>query len=156
MFAVLAFQFIQAQETTEKITVDDVDRMFLVRIRKRYDAGRPNPMVILLRGMNQAYDDIERLTGFDQLVDKDSVIVVYPAALHGRWNAGLRPQEVQQAPMYPGRRRGNGSPGGGYPGVGYPGGGGGGYPGGGQQQPQSRNEQKQPEADDALIRWSTN
>ncbi len=152
MFAVLAFQFIQAQETTEKITVDDVDRTFLLRLPQGYQAGRPYPVVILLHGMNQEPDDMERLTGFDQLADKDSVIVVYPDALHGQWNAGVHPPEVQQAPMYPGRRRGYGYPGGGYPGGGggggYPSGGGGGYPGGGQQPPQTRNEQKQPEADD--------
>lgn len=161
VLAVLALQFIEAQETTEKITVDDVDRTFLVRLPKGYEAGRPYPVVILLHGMNQEPDDIERLTGFDQLADKEGLILVYPSALHGRWNAGVRPQEVQETPMNPGRRRGYGYPGGGYPGGGggggYPGGGGGGYPGGGQQQPRVAMNQSSPKptTSDLSIRWLT-
>jgi poly(3-hydroxybutyrate) depolymerase len=133
------------QQTKEKVTVDDVDRTFTVRLPRGYDPQKKYPVVILLHGLNQDADDMERLTGFDQLADKDGIITVYPAALHGRWNVGVHPQVRQTSPMGPGRRRGGygggGYPGGGYPGGGYPGGGGGGggYPGGGQQQP--RNQQ---------------
>jgi len=99
----------------------------------------------LLHGMNQDPSDMERLTRFNELADRDGVITVYPAALHGRWNVGVRAQERRPMSMGPGRRRNGGYPGGGYPGGGYPGGGypgggggyprGGGYPGGGRQQP---------------------
>ncbi|HEX3819828.1 MAG TPA: PHB depolymerase family esterase [Candidatus Sulfotelmatobacter sp.] len=138
-----------AQETTEKVTVDDVDRSFTVRLPRGYDPQRHYPVVVLLHGMNQDPDDMERLTRFDQLADKDGIIAVYPAALHGRWNVGVHPEERPMM-MNPGRRR-SGYPGGGYPGGGYPGGGGGyprggGYPGG--QQPSSREEHRQPETDD--------
>ena len=51
------------------------------------------PVVILLAGLNQDPDDIERLTQFNGLADKNGIIVVYPAALHGRWNMGVRPEE---------------------------------------------------------------
>jgi polyhydroxybutyrate depolymerase len=143
-------QYLRAQETKEKVTVDDVDRTFLVRLPKGYNAQQHYPVVILLHGTNQEPDDIERLTGFDQTADKDGIIAVYPFALHGRWNVGVRPKEREEQPMYPRRRRygGGGYPGGGYPGGGggYPGGGGGGYPG--QQQPQTRHQEAQPEADD--------
>lgn len=125
----LAAQTLRAQETKEKVTVDDVDRTFLLRLPAGYDAQRHYPVVIMLHGMNQDPDDIERLTQFNQIADKDGIIVVYPAALHGRWNIGVRPQEHQSGfGPGPGRRRYGG---GGYPGGGYPGGGGGGYPGGG-------------------------
>jgi len=152
---------LRAQETKEKVTVDDVDRNFLVRLPKGYDPQRHYPVVILLHGMNQDPDDIERLTQFDQLADKDGIIAVYPAALHGRWNVGVRPAERQQAtPMGPRRRGGYGGggyPGGGYPGGGYPGGGGGGgYPGGGgggQQHPNREpdEERKPATADDVAF-----
>ncbi|MGB8060909.1 MAG: hypothetical protein WCF26_03370 [Candidatus Sulfotelmatobacter sp.] len=124
-----------AQETKEKVTVDDVDRTFMVRLPHGYDPQRHYPVVILLHGLNQDPDDMERLTQFDQLADKEGIIAVYPFALHGRWNVGVHPAE-QRRPMGmgPGRRGRYG--GGGYPGGGYPGGGGGGgYPGGGQQRP---------------------
>lgn len=159
-FAFLAILFmgqsLLGQETKEKVTVDDVDRTFFVRLPKGYNAQQHYPVVILLHGMNQDADDIERLTGFDQIADKDGIIAVYPSALHGRWNVGVRPKEHEEQPAYPRRRRygGGGYPGGGYPGGGgggggYPGGGGGGgYPGSGQQQPQPRHQDAQPEADD--------
>lgn len=129
---VLATQTVQAQETKENVTVDGVDRAFKVRLPRGYDTQQHYPVVILLHGTNQDPDDIERLTRFDELADKDGVIVVYPAALHGRWNVGVRPQ--QRPRMGPGPRRRWGYPGGGYPG------GGGGYPGG--QRPNREPDQQ--------------
>ena len=148
------------QESREKVTVDDVERTFTVRLPKGYEAQRHYPVVILLHGMNQDPDDIERLTRFDELADKDGIIAVYPAALHGRWNVGVRPPERRQMAMGPGRRGryGGGYPGGGYPGGGggYPGGGypGGGYPGGGRQQPRNpepEQEHRASQADDIAF-----
>ncbi|HEY6769557.1 MAG TPA: hypothetical protein VI386_32850 [Candidatus Sulfotelmatobacter sp.] len=129
-----------AQETKETVTVDDLDRTFVVRLPRGYDSHQHYPVVIVLHGMNQDTDDIERLTRFDELADKDSIIAVYPSAMHGRWNIGVRPEERRSSfGPGPGRRRG-GYGGGGYPGGGYPGGGGGypggGYPGGGGGYPQ--------------------
>jgi poly(3-hydroxybutyrate) depolymerase len=153
-----AGQALKAQETKEKVTVDDVDRTFMVRLPKGYDSQRHYPVVILLHGMNQDTDDMERLTRFGELADKDGIIAVYPLALHGRWNVGVQPPERRPMSMGPGggRRRGSypgggGYPGGGYPGGGggYPGGGGGGYPRGGQQ-PQNApsSERRAAPADD--------
>lgn len=112
--------------------MDDVDRDFTVRLPRGYDAQKKYPVVILLDGLNQDPDDMERLTRFDELADKEGIIAVYPAALHGRWNVGVRPQQRPMA-MGPGGGHHRGY-GGGYPGGGYPGGGGGRYPGGGGQQ----------------------
>jgi poly(3-hydroxybutyrate) depolymerase len=146
----------RAQETKEKVTVDDVDRSFTVRLPRGYDPKQHYPVVVLLHGMNQDTDDIERLTRFDELADKDGIITVYPSALHGRWNVGVQPEVRRQpSPMYPGRRRG-GYGGGGYPGGGgggYPGGGGGGgYPGGGQNpNSQPNQERRAAPADDIAF-----
>src|SRR3984957_5635354 len=145
MAACLAMLFVtpgaRAQETKEKVTVSDVDRTYLVRLPRGYDAKQKYPVVILLHGMNQDTDDMERLTRFAELADKDGIIAVYPSALHGRWNVGVRPPVQQPAMRSPGRgRRGGG---------GYPGGGGGGYPGGGQSGGQGRNDESRSEpADD--------
>lgn len=150
--ALLIAPALWAQETKEKVTVDDVDRNFMVRLPKGYDAKQHYPVVILLHGMNQDAEDMERLTRFDELADKDGIIAVYPIALHGRWNVGVRPQEARPTTMGPGgRHRG----GGGYPGGGggYPRGGGG-YPGGGGgQQPQSRepSEDRRPAPADDIA-----
>jgi polyhydroxybutyrate depolymerase len=143
-----------AQETKEKVTVDDTDRTFMVRLPKGYDASKKYPVVVLLHGINQDADDMERLTRFDEVADADGIIAVYPRALHGRWNVGVYPA-VQRPMMGPGRRRGYGGgyPGGGYPGGGYPGGGGG-YPGGGGQQNPNRppdDEKRSAPADDVAF-----
>jgi polyhydroxybutyrate depolymerase len=155
-FAILfAERVLQAQETKEKVVVDDLDRNFTVRLPQGYDPQRRYPVVILLHGMNQDANDMERLTQFDQLADKDGVIAVYPIAAHGRWNVGVHPPEHRRTMMGPGggrRRGGYGYPGGGYPGGGYPGGGGG-YPGGGRQQPQGRerDQDKRPAPADDIA-----
>lgn len=117
----------QAQETREKVTVEDAERTYMVRLPKGYDPAQKYPVMILLHGMNQDTDDMERLTRFDELADKDGIIAVYPSALRGRWNLGVTPPS-RQSMMRPGGRGGHR---GGYGGGGYPGGGGGGYPGGG-------------------------
>src|ERR1700734_1632861 len=135
--ACLAMLFIvpgaRAQETKEKVTIGDVDRTYLVRLPRGYDAKQKYPVVILLHGMNQDTDDMERLTRFAELADKDGIIAVYPSALHGRWNVGVRPPVQQPAMRSPGRGRR----------------GGGGYPGGGQSGGQGRNDESRSEpADD--------
>ncbi len=135
-----------SQETKEKVTIDEVDRTFMVRLPAGYDPQRHYPVVILLHGMNQDADDMERLTRFDQLADKDGVIAIYPVALHGRWNVGVQAPERQPMTMGPGRRRRYG----GYPGGGYPNGGGG-YPGGGQPGRQPEQQRRAAPADDVAF-----
>ena len=48
----------QAQETKEKVTVDDTDRTYMLRLPQGYDPQKHYPLVILLHGMNQDTDDI--------------------------------------------------------------------------------------------------
>ena len=138
-----------AQQTKERVTVDDVDRDYIVRLPKGYDAQRHYPVVILLHGMNQDADDMQRLTRFDQVADKDGIITIYPVAQRGRWNVGVHAPEHRGMTMGPDRR---GHYGGGYPGGGYPGGGGGGYPRGGGRQPQGEdpNEGRRPTPTDDI------
>jgi polyhydroxybutyrate depolymerase len=147
--ALLAAPTLWAQQTTEKVTVDDVDRTFIVRLPKAYDAQQHYPVVIVLHGMHQDAEDVQRLTRFDELADKDGMIMVYPSALHGRWEVGVQPQERRPTGMGPGRRRRYGYPGGGYPGGGNPGGG---YPGGGGQQDPNRqpNQERRPTPTDDI------
>ena len=131
---ILVVPALWAQETKEKVTVDDVDRTFMFGY-PRDTTKQHYPVVILLHGLNQDADDIERLTQFNGLADKNGIIVVYPSALNGRWNMGVRPGaapdgrwgRVGGAHAWRLRRwrlswRG-----------------GGGYPGGGGQQPAGRD-----------------
>jgi len=122
----------QAQVPQEKITVDEKERSFIVHLPKGYDAKQHYALVILLHTLNQDAFDMEQLTRFDQLADRDSLIAVYPNSTGRGWNIGVAAEEPSQSGMgRRGGRRGGWGGGGGYPGGGYPGGGGGGYPGGG-------------------------
>jgi len=136
-----------AQETQEKVDVDDVTRTFVVHLPQGYDPQQHYPVVIVLHGQNQDADDMARLTHFSQFAEKNGAIAVYPNAMHGHWNIGVRPEEptAEMPRRGMGRRGGWGGGGGGYPGGGgggYPGGGGGGYPGGGRNGGQNPDENK--------------
>jgi len=141
----------RAQETQEKIDVDDVSRNFLVHLPQGYDQQKHYPVVILLHGSNQDADDMSRLTHFSLLADKSGIIAVYPIAARGQWNVGVHPEQpatnMGRRPGY-GRRGGYGGGGGGYPG------GGGGYPGGGQnggQNPEQTKRRPEPADDVAFL-----
>jgi polyhydroxybutyrate depolymerase len=142
-----------AQDSQEKIDVEDVSRTFVVHPPKGYDSQQHYPVVILLHGRNQDADDMARLTHFNQLADKNGVIAVYPNAMHRQWNIGVRPEQPSTAmgPRGGGRRGGWGGYPGGGGGGGYPGGGGG-YPRGGQRGGQNPDEKNKPEpADDVAF-----
>jgi polyhydroxybutyrate depolymerase len=126
----------QAQETKETMQVNDVDRTYIVRLPKGYDHEQKYPVAMLLHGMNQETADIERLTRFDDLADKDSIIAVYPSALNGRWNVGVRPPARQRTMMPMGRGGRHG---------------GGGFPGGGQSGGRSEEERGPAPADDIAF-----
>src|ERR1700677_4840892 len=86
--ACLAMSFIvsgaRAQETKEKVTIGDVDRTYLVRLPRGYDAKQKYPVVILLHGMNQDTDDMRPLPRSGDWAKKDGISAVSPSALHGR------------------------------------------------------------------------
>jgi len=136
---------LRAQETQEKIQVNDVTRSFVLHLPAGYSADRHYPVVILFHGSNQDADDLERITHFNQLADKDGIITVYPSA-QGRWNFGVHSESASaQNPRRGFGRRGWGG-GGGYPG------GGGGYPGGrGGQNPEETRNRPQPADDVAFV-----
>jgi len=135
-----------AQETQEKIDVDNVSRTFVVHLPTGYKAEQHYPVVILLHGQNQDADDMGRLTHFSLFADKSGVIAVYPNATRGQWNIGVRPEQASEMPPRRGMGRRGGWGGGGYPGGGggYPGGGGG-YPGGGGNYPGGQNGGQNPD-----------
>ncbi|SPE45411.1 putative Poly(3-hydroxybutyrate) depolymerase [Candidatus Sulfotelmatobacter sp. SbA7] len=154
-FAILV-PALHAQAPPEKITVDDKERTFIVHLPKGYDAKQHYALVILLHTRDQDAGDMEQLTRFDELADRDSVIAVYPNSTGRGWNLGITQEEPSPGGMgrRGGRHGGWGGGGGGYPGGGYPGGGGG-YPGGSgggrSGQSGSREDRATPADDNAFI-----
>jgi hypothetical protein len=94
-----------AQETQEKVEVNDVTRHFVLHLPPGYKADQRYPVVILFHGRNQDADDIERITHFNQLADKNGIIALYPAA-QGQWNIGVRAETPSVMPRRGMGRRG--------------------------------------------------
>ena len=157
-----------AQDKQDQVTVNDLERTFVVHLPKGYDAQKRYPVVLVLPSRQQDASDMERLSRFNDLADREGVIAVYPNATQEGWNIGVspEPQKVEPPRMGPGGgrhggmgggmgRRGGGYPGGGYPGGGYPGGDSGGYPGGGQGGDQGGGQERHrpstPQADDLAF-----
>jgi poly(3-hydroxybutyrate) depolymerase len=142
-----------AQETQEKVEVGDITRHYVLHLPQGYDSQKHYPVMIVFHGRNQGADDIERITHFNQLADKDGIVALYPSA-QGQWNIVVRSEQLSSGPSRrPYGRRGWGYPGGG---GGYPGGGGGGYPGGqgdgqGQGNGQDQQRNRQEPADDVAF-----
>jgi hypothetical protein len=146
-----------AQDTQEKIDVDNVSRTYVVHLPRGYDQQQHYPVVILLHGRNQDADDMARLTHFNQVADKEWNHRGIPNATRGQWNMGVR-TEQPSAPMQ--RAEVDGAEGGAAAGVGGPGGGGGypggggGYPGGGQsggENPEANRNRPEPPDDVAFL-----
>lgn len=135
-------QPLRAQDAQETIDIDNVTRHYVVHLPPGYSQQQHYPLVIVLHAQNQDPDDMERLTHFNLLADKNGAITVYPVAMRGRWNIGVRSEEQ---PVYAPRRQGRR---GGWGGGGYPGGG---YPGGGQNAGENRNDSKHAEPVDDIA-----
>ncbi|MGD0987796.1 MAG: PHB depolymerase family esterase [Candidatus Sulfotelmatobacter sp.] len=151
IWALLFSASLPAQETQEKVEVNDVTRHFVLHLPPGYKADQRYPVVILFHGRNQDADDIERITHFNQLADKNGIIALYPAA-QGQWNIGVRAETPSVMPRRGMGRRGGwggGYPGGGGGGGGYPGGGGGGQNGG--QNPEETRSRPEPPDDVAFV-----
>ena len=136
-----------AQVPQEKITVDDKERTFIVHLPKGYEAKQHYALVILLHTRDQDAFDMEQLTRFDELADRDSVIAVYPNSTGRGWNL-----EIPQGEPAPGNMGRRGGRHGGWGGGGYPGGGGG-YPGRSRRSGQSGGSESRatPADDNAFI-----
>ncbi len=138
----------RAQVPQEKVTVDEKERTFIVHLPRGYDAKQHYALVVLLHTRDQDAFDMEQLTRFDELADRDSVIAVYPNSTGRGWNLGIAAEEPSPSGMgRRGGRRGGCGGGGGYPG------GGSGYPGGGGRSGQSAGGESHatPADDNAFI-----
>jgi len=101
----------QAHDAQEEVEVNDHPRTYVVHLPQGYDSQQHYPVVILLHGRDQDAAEMARITHFNELADKDSIIAVYPNAMNGRWNIGAgQPQYYRRGPY---RRPGVWGPG--YP-----------------------------------------
>lgn len=102
----------QAHDAQEQVEVNDRPRTYVVHLPQGYDSQQRYPVVMLLHGLDQDAAEMARITHFNELADRNSIITVYPNAMNGRWNLGAgEPQRPHRRPPY--RRPGIYAPG--YP-----------------------------------------
>ncbi|UCE26200.1 MAG: phospholipase, partial [Candidatus Coatesbacteria bacterium] len=70
------------------ITVDGVEREYYVHVPEGYDGPEPVPLVLALHGGGGKAEKMDKLTGFNDVADREGFIVVYPQGEDKHWNDG--------------------------------------------------------------------
>ena len=69
-------------------TFDGKTRAFEFLVPESYTGETPVPLLMVLHGKDQSVSDIQTVTGFDDIAEREGFIVVYPEAYEGAWNDG--------------------------------------------------------------------
>jgi len=75
--------------TARNLISGERERCYLLHIPPDYDPAQPLPLVVVLHGLASNGETIQRVTGWDEVADKEDFIVAYPDGLRYplRWNA---------------------------------------------------------------------
>jgi polyhydroxybutyrate depolymerase len=87
LFVALSFSAGCADEK-KTITVDGVEREYYVHVPESYDGSEAVPLVLTLHGGGGKAEKMDKLTGFNDVADREGFIVVYPQGDNKRWNDG--------------------------------------------------------------------
>jgi polyhydroxybutyrate depolymerase len=83
---------LQPGDSTRTLTVGGSERTYLLHIPPGLDMGHPAPVVFVFHGFDPeahfAVSDIQNISGFNDIADKNGFLVVYPTGISGTWNAG--------------------------------------------------------------------
>jgi len=77
-----------SQNYTDSILVNGLQRYYLIHLPASYDKNRQWPLVIALHGGGSEARNMNQLTDFNTLADKEDFIIVYPDAYEHNWNDG--------------------------------------------------------------------
>lgn len=75
--------------TAHTLSSGERERCYLLHLPPGYDPARPDPLVVVLHGLASNAETIQRVTGWDEVADRESFVMVYPdGSLYPlRWNA---------------------------------------------------------------------
>ncbi|MGQ7846450.1 extracellular catalytic domain type 1 short-chain-length polyhydroxyalkanoate depolymerase [Granulosicoccus sp. 3-233] len=54
------------------------ERIYRLYVPAGFDTGKPSALLVVLHGCHQTHEDIQRISGFDTLADKQQFLVLYP------------------------------------------------------------------------------
>jgi polyhydroxybutyrate depolymerase len=75
-------------DSKNTIIVDGVEREYYVHAPESYDGSEPVPLVLALHGGGGNAEKMDKLTGFNDVADREGFIVVYPEGVNKHWNDG--------------------------------------------------------------------
>ncbi|MFN0124957.1 MAG: alpha/beta hydrolase family esterase, partial [Blastocatellia bacterium] len=78
----------QTPDLTGEIESGGIKRTFLMHLPTSPPKGKPLPLVIALHGGGGQGKGINKLTGLNELADRQNFIVVYPDGIDRNWNDG--------------------------------------------------------------------
>ena len=74
----------------DKITVDGIERTYILHVPKILDKTTPAPLVFVLHGGGGTAKGMNKLTGFNKVSDEYGFIVCYPQGIDKHWNDGRK------------------------------------------------------------------
>jgi polyhydroxybutyrate depolymerase len=79
---------VQSADSERKVKVSDLERSYLLHIPPDLDLSQPAPLIFVFHGLGDDPAEMQLLTGFNEIADKFSFLLVYPVGVGQSWNAG--------------------------------------------------------------------
>jgi polyhydroxybutyrate depolymerase len=87
VFILLSF-FAMCSAYADEITVDGIERTYILHIPKSIDKSKPAPLVFALHGGGGTAKKMNALTGFNKVSDEYGFVLCYPQGIDKHWNDG--------------------------------------------------------------------
>lgn len=79
---------VQSGDSQRKLTVDGLERSYLLHVPPGWDRAHPTPVVFVFHNHFGTASSMPPLTGFNDISDKAGFLLVYPEGFGNSWNAG--------------------------------------------------------------------
>lgn len=97
IFMIQVFLFLAGSIKADSIIVDSLERTYIVHYPPIYMEKEQLPLVIALHGGGGKGESMDKLTGFNEIADKYSFIVVYPDGVDKQWNDGRSDAHINKS-----------------------------------------------------------
>jgi len=88
VFVILSASSSCARDAKKEIAVDGIERSYYVHVPPSYDGATSVPLVLALHGGGGAGGNMDKLTGFNAVGDREGFIVAYPSGVGRHWSDG--------------------------------------------------------------------
>lgn len=86
IFYSFIFTYAQAQNTSRTITVDGLQRDYIIHLPPSFNALKKLPLLFALHGGGGTAESAVRFYDLESLADKNNFIIVYPDAVNKAWS----------------------------------------------------------------------